>query len=58
MGEPEGKLAKPGRKVVVKYQGKLEKTGKTFDESKGKGFNFRLGAVVKLLFFCSIFAVL
>ena len=43
MGEPEGKLAKAGRKVVVDYVGRLQKTGKVFDESKPKGFTFRLG---------------
>lgn len=43
MGQPDGKLAKASRKVTVKYTGRLQKSGKVFDESKGKGFNFRLG---------------
>ena len=41
MGRPDGKLAKPGKKVVVKYRGTLA-NGKMFDESK-KPFSFRLG---------------
>ena len=41
MGRPDGKLAKPGKKVVVKYRGTLA-NGKMFDESK-KPFAFRLG---------------
>lgn len=44
MGDPAGKLAKGGKKVVVKYVGKLAKTGKIFDQTKGnKTFSFRLG---------------
>ena len=44
MGDPAGKLAKAGKKVVVKYVGKVAKTGKIFDQTKGsKSFNFRLG---------------
>ena len=43
MGKPDGKLAKPGKKVVVKYRGSLA-NGKVFDETKGnKTFSFRLG---------------
>lgn len=43
MGAADGKLAKPGKKVVVKYVGKL-KTGKVFDQTAGnKTFAFRLG---------------
>ncbi|KAK9806316.1 hypothetical protein WJX72_010102 [[Myrmecia] bisecta] len=43
MGQPDGKLAKPGKKVVVKYCGQLQ-NGKVFDETKGnKTFTFRLG---------------
>lgn len=43
-GNAAGKLAKPGKKVVVKYVGKLVKTGKVFDQTKGnKTFTFRLG---------------
>lgn len=44
MGQPEGKLAKAGQKVVVKYVGKLEKNGKVFDQNKS--FTFRLGATI------------
>lgn len=44
MGDPAGKLAKAGKKVSVKYVGKLQKTGKVFDQTKGnKPFQFRLG---------------
>ena len=44
MGDPAGKLAKAGKKVLVKYVGKLQKTGKIFDQTKGnKPFGFRLG---------------
>lgn len=44
MGDPAGKLAKAGKKVLVKYVGKLQKTGKVFDQTKGsKPFAFRLG---------------
>ncbi|DBA76324.1 hypothetical protein WJX77_009009 [Trebouxia sp. C0004] len=44
MGKPDGKLAKPGKKVVVKYKGSLASNGKVFDETKGnKTFSFRLG---------------
>ena len=36
-------MAKPGKKVVVKYVGKL-KNGKVFDQTTGnKTFSFRLG---------------
>ncbi|KAL3153444.1 hypothetical protein ABBQ38_011778 [Trebouxia sp. C0009 RCD-2024] len=43
MGKPDGKLAKPGKKVVVRYRGSLQ-NGKVFDETKGnKTFSFRLG---------------
>lgn len=44
MGDPAGKLAKAGKKVLVRYVGKLQKTGKIFDQTKGKKpFGFRLG---------------
>lgn len=44
MGDPAGKLAKAGKKVLVRYVGKLQKTGKIFDQTKGsKPFAFRLG---------------
>ena len=44
MGKPDGKLAKPGKKVIVKYRGSLASNGKVFDETKGnKTFSFRLG---------------
>lgn len=43
MGAADGKLAKPGKKVIVKYVGKL-KNGKVFDQTAGnKTFAFRLG---------------
>jgi FKBP-type peptidyl-prolyl cis-trans isomerase len=43
MGKPDGKLAKPGKQVEVRYVGKLT-NGKVFDQSKGKStFKFRLG---------------
>lgn len=43
MGKSDGKLAKPGKKVVVRYRGSLQ-SGKVFDETKGnKTFSFRLG---------------
>jgi hypothetical protein len=43
MGDPHGKLARAGKKVEVKYIGKLA-NGKVFDETKGKStFKFRLG---------------
>ena len=42
-GPPDGKLAKPGKKVAVRYTGKLI-NGKVFDATKGsRGFTFRLG---------------
>lgn len=44
MGDPAGKLAKGGKKVVVKYVGRLAKNNKVFDQTKGnKTFTFRLG---------------
>jgi FKBP-type peptidyl-prolyl cis-trans isomerase len=42
MGDPHGKLAKSGKKVSVKYVGRL-KTGKVFDKTDKKPFQFRLG---------------
>lgn len=47
MGKSDGKLAKPGKKVVVKYKGSLASNGKVFDETKGnKTFSFRLGKTI------------
>lgn len=44
MGKPDGKRADPGKKVSVKYIGKLKKDGKIFDSCIGKApFKFRLG---------------
>ncbi|CAK0787871.1 hypothetical protein CVIRNUC_011093 [Coccomyxa viridis] len=44
MGPAEGKEAKPGNKVGVRYKGWLAKTNKVFDQTKGsKTFNFRVG---------------
>uniref|UniRef100_A0A0D9W5J1 peptidylprolyl isomerase n=1 Tax=Leersia perrieri TaxID=77586 RepID=A0A0D9W5J1_9ORYZ len=43
MGKPDGKKASPGKKVSVKYIGKL-KNGKIFDSTVGRrAFDFRLG---------------
>ncbi|TKY71070.1 Peptidyl-prolyl cis-trans isomerase FKBP53 [Spatholobus suberectus] len=44
MGKPDGKRAAPGKKVSVKYIGKLQKDGKIFDSNVGRApFKFRLG---------------
>jgi len=44
MGDPSGKLAKSGKRVAVRYTGRLQKNGKVFDSTKGnKTFSFRLG---------------
>ena len=42
MGKAGGKLAANGKRVYVKYVGRLKKTGQVFDKSK-KPFSFRLG---------------
>ena len=43
-GRPDGKLAKAGKKVVMKYVGRLKSNGKVFDQTAGsKTFAFRLG---------------
>jgi len=43
MGDPTGKLAKPGKTVFVRYVGRL-KNGTVFDRTKRKSsFDFRLG---------------
>ena len=43
-GRPDAPLAKPGKKVEVRYIGKLKSNGKVFDQTKGnKTFKFRLG---------------
>ena len=43
MGKPGGKQAKPGKKVMMKYVGKLQ-SGKIFDQTRGNStFAFRLG---------------
>ena len=53
MGKPDGKLAKPGKKVVVKYKGSLASNGKVFDETKGnKTFSFRLGNTLTEMRIC------
>lgn len=45
MGRPDGKLAKAGKRVEVRYVGRLHKNGKEFDRTSGKStFKFRLGA--------------
>lgn len=44
MGKPDGKRADLGKKVSVRYTGKLQKDGKIFDSCIGKApFKFRLG---------------
>ncbi|KAL4188031.1 hypothetical protein AMTRI_Chr09g42080 [Amborella trichopoda] len=44
IGQPDGKKADKGRKVLVNYIGKLKKNGKIFDSNIGKRpFKFRLG---------------
>ncbi|KAI3783805.1 hypothetical protein L1987_42892 [Smallanthus sonchifolius] len=44
MGKPNGKRADPGKKVSMRYIGKLKKNGKIFDSNIGKApFKFRLG---------------
>ncbi|XP_061366159.1 peptidyl-prolyl cis-trans isomerase FKBP53 [Gastrolobium bilobum] len=44
MGKPDGKRATLGKKVSVKYIGKLQKDGKIFDSNVGRApFKFRLG---------------
>ena len=53
MGKPDAKLAKPGKKVVVKYKGSLASNGKVFDETKGnKTFSFRLGNTLTDVLIC------
>ena len=53
MGRPDGKLAKPGKKVTVSYKGTLASNGKVFDETKGnKSFSFRLGMLQSSLVCC------
>lgn len=50
MGKPDGKRASPGKKLKVKYIGKLQKNGQIFDSNINKApFTFRLGvgAVIK-----------
>ena len=43
MGAPDGKKAEPGKRVTMKYVGKLQ-SGKIFDQTKGSAtFGFRLG---------------
>lgn len=52
MGDPHGKLAKAGKKVSVKYTGRLM-NGKVFDKTGNKPFTFRLGEAAKSLLLCS-----
>ena len=42
-GGPNGKTALPGKRVGVRYVGKLKSNNKVFDASKGNPFQFRLG---------------
>ncbi|KAH9608564.1 hypothetical protein KSS87_004102 [Heliosperma pusillum] len=45
LGKPSGRTASRGKKVSVRYIGKLKKDGKIFDSNtSGKPFKFRLGA--------------
>ena len=47
---PSAPIAKPGKRVTVKYVGRLQTNGKVFDSTKGnKTFSFRLGAVFFVL---------
>lgn len=49
IGPPNGKLASAGKRVQVRYVGRLASTGKVFDSSKGKSvFTFRLGVYMPL----------
>ncbi|MEW5319409.1 MAG: hypothetical protein WDW38_010563 [Sanguina aurantia] len=44
MGPPAGKLAKSGKKVSMRYVGRLKANGKVFDKTAGNAtFSFRLG---------------
>ncbi|KAJ0239783.1 Peptidyl-prolyl cis-trans isomerase FKBP53 [Hirschfeldia incana] len=44
LGKPNGKQATPGKQVLVRYIGKLQKNGKIFDSNIGKApFKFKLG---------------
>nr|GMD71597.1 peptidyl-prolyl cis-trans isomerase FKBP43 [Ipomoea batatas] len=44
MGEADGKVASPGRKVKVYYTGMLRENGQVFDSNIGKTpYKFRLG---------------
>ncbi|GJR74184.1 peptidyl-prolyl cis-trans isomerase FKBP53 [Tanacetum coccineum] len=44
MGKPNGKRADKGKKISMRYIGKLKKNGKIFDSNIGKApFKFRLG---------------
>ena len=43
-GRPDAPLAKPGKKVEVKYIGRLKSNNEVFDQTRGnKTFKFRLG---------------
>lgn len=44
VGEPDGKLAAPGKKIKVHYTGKLKENGQIFYTNMGKSpYKFRLG---------------
>jgi len=44
MGQPDGRVARAGKRVSMRYVGRLVKGGKVFDSNtKGKPFQFRLG---------------
>ena len=43
-GKASGKVAKAGKRVTMKYIGRLQKNGQVFDQTKGNAtFKFRLG---------------
>lgn len=48
MGNPNGKLAKRGKKVVVKYMGRLKSNGKVFDKNNNFSFRLGVGEVIKV----------
>lgn len=43
MGDPHSKAAVMGKRVQMRYVGRLKSNGKVFDSSKGAPFTFRLG---------------
>jgi FK506-binding nuclear protein len=44
LGKANGQEATPGKRVMMRYEGRLKSNNKVFDSTKGKGpFDFRLG---------------